>query len=221
MVSPSNYPTPSPMRPPHSRMGGCLGLILGTIAGAVLILALFGVRSANPVETLWSMLRGSTTLDMSQPTVVEKIQKLQRLETVVYSMDKVVGGGHTSDMLPDFLVGDRILMLVHGESVAGIDFSALRPGDVRVQGKQVSIHLPPAQVFSTRLDSARTRVYSRQTGWLVPTDPDLESKVRQEAEHQIQEAALTDGILKTANLNARTTLTSLLQGLGFTEVYLQ
>jgi hypothetical protein len=221
MVSPSNFPPPSTPRRPRSATGGCLALVVGVIVGAALILALFGIRSPNPVKTLWAMLRGATTLDMSQPTVVEKIQKLQRLETVVYSMDKVVGGGHTSDMLPDFLVGDRILMLVHGESVAGIDFSTLRAGDVKLEGKRVSIHLPAAQVFSTRLDSARTRVYSRQTGWLVPTDPDLETKVRQEAEHQIQEAALADGILKTADQNARTTLTSLLQGLGFSDVQFQ
>jgi hypothetical protein len=109
-------------------------------------------------------------------------------------------------------------MLVHGEVVAGVDFARLNSGDVTVEGKHVRLHLPEAQVFSTRLDNARTRVYSRQTGWLVPVDPNLETKVRQEAERQIQQAALTDGILKTAHQNARTTLTGLLQGLGFTSV---
>jgi hypothetical protein len=49
-------------------------------------------------------------------------------------------------------------------------------------------------------------------------DPNLETQVRQEAERQIQQAALLDGILKTANANARSTLTSLLQGLGFERV---
>jgi hypothetical protein len=220
MVSTASSPPPLPT-PPRTRFGGCIGLIVGALAGIILTMALFGMRSSNPVKTLWAALRGATSLDMSQPTVVQKIQALQRLETVVYSMDKVVGGGHTSEVLPDFLAGDRILMLVHGESVAGIDFSGLRSGDVRIDAKRVTIHLPAAQIFSTHLDSARTRVYSRQTGWLVPTDPDLETKVRQEAEHQIQEAALTDGILKTANQNARSTLTSLLQGLGFTDVVFQ
>lgn len=217
--TPSSVPPLS--TPPRARLGGCFGLVIGMMAGILLTMALLAVRSANPVRTLWTALRGSTTLDMAQPTVVQKIQALQRLETVVYSMDKVVGGGHTSDILPDFLVGDRILMLVHGESVAGIDFSGLRSGDVKVDGKQVMIHLPAAQIFSTRLDSSRTRVYSRQTGWLVPTDPDLETKVRQAAEYQIQEAALADGILKTADKNARTTLTSLLQGLGYSHVQFQ
>jgi hypothetical protein len=108
--------------------------------------------------------------------------------------------------------------LVHGEVVAGIDFSSLKPGNVKVEGKQIHLYLPAAQVFGTRLDSARTRVYSRQTGLLVPTDPNLESQVRQEAERQLLEAALADGILRTAQQNASQTITSLLQGLGFEKI---
>jgi hypothetical protein len=109
-------------------------------------------------------------------------------------------------------------MMVHGEVVAGIDFSNLKPGDVRVNGKLVHLHLPASQVFRTRIDSAKTRVYSRQTGLLVPTDPNLETQVRQEAERQLQEAALSDGILPAAEQNAASTISSLLQGLGFEKI---
>ena len=168
------------------------------------------------LSRVFSAATGRTlTIDVSQPTVVDRIQRLQRLETVVYTMDKLVTGAKENPLLPDFLAGDRLLMLVHGEVVAGIDFSNLKPADVKIDGKQVHLHLPNAQVFSTRLDSAKTRVYSRQTGLLVPTDPNLETQVRQEAERQLQEAALADGILRTAQQNAASTLTSLLQGLGF------
>src|SRR6202008_4163162 len=85
--------------------------------------------------------------DVSQPTVVNKIQQLQRLETVVYTMDKVVSGEKESTVLPDFLAGDKLLMVVHGEVVAGVDFSGLKSGDVSVSGKKVNLGLPPAQVF--------------------------------------------------------------------------
>jgi hypothetical protein len=149
---------------------------------------------------------------------LDRIQQLRRLETVVYTMDKIVSGAKENPVFPDFLAGDRLLLLVHGEVVAGIDFSSLKPGDVSVQGRQIHLHLPAAQVFSTRLDSAKTRVYSRQTGLLVPTDPNLESQVRQEAERQLLEAALADGILHTAQQNASSTITSLLQGLGFEKI---
>lgn len=167
----------------------------------------------------WSAATGGTlTIDVSQPTVVDRIQRLQRLETVVYTMDKLVTGAKENPIFPDFLAGDRLLMMVHGEVVAGIDFSNLKLGDVRIDNRQIHLHLPDAQIFRTRIDSEKTRVYSRQTGLLVPTDPNLETQVRQEAERQLQEAALADGVLKTAQQNATSTITSLLQGLGFEKI---
>jgi hypothetical protein len=197
-----------------------VGLVLGVVfAGGLAGWALSRKSGQGWLSHVWSAVTGRTlSIDVSQPTVVDRIQRLQRLETVVYTMDKVVTGAKENPIFPDFLAGDRLLMLVHGEVVAGIDFSSLNPGDVKVDGKHVHLHIPASRVFSTRLDSGKTRVYSRQTGLLVPTDPNLETEVRQEAERQLQEAALADGILHTAQQNAASTITSLLQGLGFEKI---
>jgi hypothetical protein len=197
-----------------------VGLFLGVIfVGSIGWLMLSRNSGRALLSHMWSAVTGRTlTIDVSQPTVVDRIQRLQRLETVIYTMDKIVTGAKENPVLPNFLAGDRLLMLVHGEVVAGIDFSNLKPGDVTVDGKQIRLHLPPPQIFSTRIDSAKTRVYSRQTGLLVPTDPDLETQVRQEAERQLQEAAMADGILRNAQQNAASTIKSLLQGLGFTNI---
>ena len=203
-------------------VGGAL--VVGVMVGVLCVGAVgWGMLSRTSgralLSRMWSAVTGRTlTIDVSQPTVVDRIRRLQRLETVVYTMDKLVTGAKENPLLPDFLTGDRLLMIAHGEVVAGIDFSNLKLGDVRVQGKQVHFYLPAAQVFSARLDSGKTRVYSRQTGLLVTTDPNLETQVRQEAERQLQEAALADGILKTAQANAALTISSLLQGLGFEKV---
>jgi hypothetical protein len=195
-------------------------LFLGVLSAAALGWLIVSHHSGRSLLShLWTAATGrSLTIDVSQPTVVDRIQKLQRLETVVYTMDKLVTGAKENSVLPDFLAGDRLLMMVHGEVVAGIDFSNLKPGDVKVDGKQIRLHLPEAQVFSTRIDSAKTRVYSRQTGLLVSSDANLETQVRQEAEHQLQEAALSDGILRNAQQNATLTITSLLEGLGFEKI---
>ena len=200
-----------------------VGLVVGVVSVGSIGWVLLSRNSGRALLShMWSAVTGRTlSIDVSQPTVVDRIQRLQRLETVVYTIDKLVTGAKENPIFPDFLAGDRLLMLVHGEVVAGIDFSNLKSGDVRVEGKQIHLHLPAPQVFSTRLDSARTRVYSRQTGLLVPTDPNLETLVRQEAERQLQEAALADGILRTAQQNAASTITSLLQGLGFETIEFQ
>jgi uncharacterized protein DUF4230 len=150
--------------------------------------------------------------------VVHQIQQLQRLETVSYTMDKIISGEHANAYLPKFLAGDRLLLVVHGEVVAGINLAGLQPGDVLIQGQKVSIHLPATEVFNTRIDNARTRVYSRDTGLFSSPDPNLESEVREEAERQLQQAALQDGILKIAADNARSTISGMLKGFGFLEV---
>jgi len=198
-----------------------LGLALALVLGAVAVVLVVRHATSGALGRIATLITGrSTSFDTSVPTVVEKIQRLSRLETVVYSLDTVVEGDRTSPILPDALAGDRILLVVHGESIAGIDFAQLKPEDVRIEGGTRSIHvtLPVSQIFVTSLDNQHTRVYARTTGLLVPVDQNLESDTRAKAQDQLQKAALSDGILDTARKNARATLTTLLYSLGFEHV---
>jgi hypothetical protein len=61
-------------------------------------------------------------------------------------------------------------------------------------------------------------VYARDTGLFVKADPNLETETRVKAQGQLQQAALSDGILDAATKNARATVTALLEGLGFAHV---
>jgi hypothetical protein len=196
-----------------------LAAFLGAVLTVVLVGALVWLSAGIGFLGLMGILRGGRTqINVGQPTVVRQIQQLQRLETVSYTMDKIITGEHPNAYLPKFLAGDRLLLMVHGEVVGGINLTGLQPGDVLIQGQKVSIHLPAAEVFSTRIDNAKTKVYSRDTGLFSSPDPDLESEVRVEAERQLQQDALQDGILKTAGDNARSTISGMLMGFGFHEV---
>ncbi|MFY9729468.1 MAG: DUF4230 domain-containing protein [Candidatus Acidiferrales bacterium] len=195
----------------------------GILLGAGIALAVVGLA-----VSLWTgmgflqligLFRGGTTLiNVNQPTVVRQIQQLQRLETVSYTMDKIMSGERNNAYLPKFLAGDRLLLVVHGDVIAGVDLGKVQPADVSVRGRVISLRIPAAEIFTTRIDNARTRVYSRDTGLFSTPDPNLESEVREEAERQLQQAALQDGVLKTADQNARTTLSRMLTGLGFEHV---
>src|SRR5580658_5786140 len=144
------------MTPRSPRSSVWFALAVGLFVGATLFasagwLMLSRSSGRSLLSHLWSSVTGRVlSIDVSQPAVVNRIQRLQRLETVVYTMDKVVTGAKENPIFPDFLAGDRLLMMVHGEVVAGIDFSNLKPGDVRVDGRQVRLHLPAPQVFRTR-----------------------------------------------------------------------
>jgi hypothetical protein len=196
-------------------LGAGLGILLsiGVIAGAVWLSTGIGL-----LHLLGMFRSGQTSINVSQPTVVRQIQRLQRLETVTYTMDKIISGERDNPYLPKFLAGDRLLLVVHGEVIGGVDLAKVQPSDVVVHGEAITFHLPQAEIFSTVIDNAKTRVYSRDTGLFTSPDPNLESEVREEAERQLQQAALQDGILKTADQNARNTLTSMLKGFGFVQI---
>jgi hypothetical protein len=216
----ANEPAP---REGHRKSRSVYSWLLGAFLGAVLTIILIGavvwLSTGLGLFRLLGNLHGDRTqFNVDQPTVVHQIQQLQRLETVSYTMDKIISGEHGNAYLPKFLAGDRLLLVVHGEVVGGINLANLQPGDVQIEGHKVSIHLPAAEVLSTRIDNARTRVYSRDTGLFSSPDPNLESEVREEAERQLQQAALQDGILKIAADNARSTISGMLKGFGFLEV---
>lgn len=198
-------------------------LVLGIIVG--LLIALLGVPAV--VRHVGASMRSRIsmaflgrhdTVHLSRPTVVASIQRLARLESVVYTMDKVVEGDRSSEYLPDFLTGDKLLLIVHGQAVAGVDLSQVQTGNVEIDGRSVTITMPAAQLLSVSLDNSKTRVYSRLTGLLVPTDPNLESETREKAEANLRQSALDSGILTTAEGNARATLTTLLHSLGFQQI---
>ena len=201
---------------------------LGTLAVGIVLGFLLLSAFAHVAQTgLWSRLAGyvtgrSTSIDASSTAVVEKIRQLSRLETVVYSLDTVVEGNESNPVLPDALAGDKLLMIVHGQTIAGIDMSKLQADSVQITegsgGRTIRLSLPPSQVFVTSIDVNKTRVYARDTGLLVKADPNLETQVLKNAQAQLQQAALSDGILDAANKNARATVTAMLGGLGFEHV---
>lgn len=191
-----------------------LSRFVAFVAGLV-IAALIGV-------ILWlALIKSGARLDLSRPAVVQNIQRLQRLETVVYTVEKIVTGTQDSAYFPRLLAGDRILLIVYGEVTAGIDLGKLDASSITIRDRAISLPLPPAEIFSTRIDNAKTQVYSRETGLFVRPDPNLETEARRAAEQQVQQAAINSGILKTADDNGRATLQTFLQGLGFESVVIR
>jgi hypothetical protein len=202
--------------------GTFFGVLLALVLGAVALGMFVHHARSGIAGKLAAMITGRPLTIVSAPDVVEKVQRLNRLETVVYSLDTVVEGNESNPVLPDALAGDKLLMLVNGQTIAGIDMSKLQADSVEItegsQGRTIRLTLPPSQVFVTTLDEQKSRVYTRDTGLFVKADPNLETQVRQKAQSQLQEAALSDGILDAATKNARATVTAMLEGLGFEHV---
>ena len=204
-------------------VGVLLGVMFTVLAGSFLV---WLFSSAGIMRVLRSTLgRGETRILVGQPTVVRQIQQLQRLETVVFTLEKIMIGERANPVLPRFLAGEKMLLVVHGQVIAGVDLGKVRPEDVSVNdsGKErtVRVRLPKAEILVTRVDNEKTQVYSRDTGLFSSVDPRFETEVRAEGERQLRAAALANQILTIADTNARATLTSLLKGLGFERVQVE
>ena len=205
--------------------GIAIGVLLALLLGALFLGLFLHEARTGLAARLAGLITGRSRSFVAAPDVVEKVQRLNRLETVVYSLDTVVESRESNPLLPDVLAGDRLLMIVHGQTIAGIDFSKLTPESVRITetsaGRSIRLSLPPSQVFLTTIDNRKTRVYARDTGLFVAADPNLEATTRVKAEGELQQAALNDGILDTARNNARETVRAMLEGLGFAKVEVQ
>jgi hypothetical protein len=91
----------------------------------------------------------------------------------------------------------------------------LTPENMRYEGSVLYVTLPPAEVFVATLDNEKSYVYDRETGIFTKGVADLETLARQSAEQEILKAAMEDGILAQAQINAEAFLLKFFAALGF------
>ncbi len=181
-----------------------LGVVAGIFLAAIafLVFRKAGVLDSSPARTL------------DGPVVVRQIQRLNELVSVKYTVQKVVG--LEEKKVP--LGSEKILLFVQAEVLAGIDLSALAPGDVKVMaGREIHITLPPPKIVHIIIDDKQTKVWDRRITWWtpwVPFNPDLERQARLTARDTIEQAAVEMGILDQARNNAAVSIRSLLEALG-------
>lgn len=214
-------------------------IIKAGLVGLVVILLLFGVMMLVLVNTLSTttqkalqpvgqmgdvlatqsaLLFNPTPTVLPDPvTILHEIRSLARLETAQYTMEKIITA-ETGQSELKFLFGDRLLFVGHGKVIAGVDLEKLKPGDMWVENQVLNVRLPPAEVFITWLDNDLSYVYDRNTGLLRRGEINLETLARQAAEAEIEKAAIQDGILDWAQMNAESYLGRLFRSLGYEDV---
>jgi len=174
--------------------------------------------SSGRVETKMAELLHPTPTVLPDPiTIVHDVRSLARLETIQYTMEKVVTAQTGQDELA-FLFGDKLLFVAHGTVIAGVDLTKLRPEDLRLEGGVLYVRLPKAEVFVATLNNEKSYVYDRETGVLNKGDQNLETAARQAAEKAILDAALEDGILNQAQQNAESYMDRMFRSMGYKDV---
>jgi len=195
---------------------GILGVIL--VVGYLIVDTMLALRQPmTGIGTQVQQILNPTPTIIADPvTVVRQVRSLSRLETVSYTIEKVITAESGEGPL-GFLFQDKLLLVAQGEVIAGVDLGRIGDANVQVVQDSVFITLPASEIFVATLDNDATYVYDRQTG-VFGQQVDLETLARQEAEKTILQAALDDGILNNAQDKAEQVIKTLMEAVGFREV---
>ena len=164
-----------------------------------------------------NLLHPTPTIIPDPVTIIHEVQSLARLETIRYTVEKVVTAEVNQGVLGP-LFGERLLFVAHGYVIAGIDMSKIRPEDLWLVGEMLNVRLPATEVLVATLDNDKSYVYDRETGLFTHGDPTLETQVRQVAEQEILKASTEDGILDQASTNAQIYLRWFFETLGYKQI---
>jgi hypothetical protein len=177
------------------------------------------VQLRDELATQVSRLFNPTPTVLPDPvTIVREVRALARLETIQYTVEKVIIA-ETGQGPFGFLFGDRLLLVAHGMVIAGVDLGRITPDDIWLdESERVFIQLPAPEIFVATLDNEKSYIYDRDRGLLTRGDVNLESTARQAAEEEIRRAALEDGILEQAQINAENYLYRMMRALKFPDI---
>lgn len=176
------------------------------------------VQANSSISTQISeILHPTPTIRPDPVTIIHAVQPLARLETIQYSVEKVITGETGQGIFEPF-IGDKLLFIAHGTVIAGVDLSKLTLDHVEEKNGAIELTLPPPEIFIASLNNEQSYIYDRQTGIFSKGNNQLETDVRRAAEKEIEQAAIKDGILELAKQNAVSYLSNFLRELGYDRV---
>lgn len=120
-----------------------------------------------------------------------------------------------------WFVNDKLLLVAHGEFMAGINLKNIAPEDTVIDGRTIHVKLPPPEMLTpggSGLDEDKTYVYSRSSGMFAETK-DTETEARREALKLLREkASKKEVLLDEAETSASQQLETLLKSMGFSQI---
>ncbi|HCI74832.1 MULTISPECIES: DUF4230 domain-containing protein [Psychrobacter] len=212
----NNDATNSQAKKPIAMMSWII-LLIGLAAIVFAIYSVQNITKEEPIETI------------TREGVVTQIQKLNRLETVAFSVDTVITSQRPGSWMKLWQDEQKGLFIARGRVEAGIDLSALTPEMVQVVQPeinvdevqeagantpvsvmpQINITIPPSEIFSVYLDDIE--IYDWQTGafGMMQVDPKILQQAQSMAKKEVLERACRGDVMNMALENAQTQLQQL------------
>ena len=208
-------------QPPAKKPIAMMSWLVLMIGLAALVFAIYSLQKSSKEEPIETITREG---------VVMQIQKLNRLETVAFSVDTVITSQKSGSWMKLWQDEQKGLFIARGRVEAGIDLSALTPEMVQVIAPaeaaiknaesvdannpvsimpQIHITLPPSELFSVYLDDIE--IYDWQTGafGMMQVDPKILQQAQSMAKKEVLERACRGDVMNMALENAQTQLQQL------------
>jgi len=169
---------------------------------------------------------GSTEIDRSQPPLLVQLSDLAEYRAASSSFELVVDLENDVKFLPDFVAGERSVMVAAGTVDAKVDFSGLTDKNIVVSAdrKMVVVPLPQPVLAVPRVDNERTQLVARQRGvftrigGIFSDQPVNDQKLYVLAEEKLRAAAEASQLRDLAQKNTQAMLETMLRSLGFEQV---
>ena len=178
------------------------------------LLIVFGIGLVSGVLLLRGGVLGllgiSVEPTISAVVVLERVQALAELTTSRYNFSGMVTSERQMPPLLATIYGDRQVLIAIGYIEAGVDLSQIDESDIVIEDDTLTLTLPAAALQACVLDENRTYVAQRDTGIFAPNTPNLDTTARRFAIVQFRDQALEDGLLQTAQEEARAVISQLM-----------
>ncbi len=194
-----------------------LWTVVGLVGSVALVLFLYSVATLPKRLMKRATEKQERVVDLT--ALVTQIRDLSRLETASMRIIHVSSVSQSYGIIPDAISGDELTFMAVGDVIGGIDLSTIKSTDVRIDSEGTLIlRLPPAQILVTRLDSQKSRILTRKTGFFRQADVHMETRARANAERAVRGEAIRKGILQLSDEGGEKKLGEFLHTVGFQKV---
>lgn len=168
------------------------------------------------VTVFFISCKNSETEALSKADVLE-IKEIGMLSTSEYRIAKVL---RLEDDTEWYKIGERkIIIRCEAKVKAGIDLTKIKETDIFVNGKSMTIKLPPVEIVSFNIDPNNITTEAEQAAGMRTKFTQAEKqKVLQLGEQAIKDKLNETSILKDAEENALKFVSKFYEAAGFEEV---
>lgn len=162
--------------------------------------------------TLWEQVRDTHLFSrfrrsdvQTQNLVLKEVIAMGKLELVKYTFKDIVEHEQVNTFLPNA----NAILIVEGEATGCVDLTQIKENNISVKGDSITVQLPRPELCTWKINHDRSRVYDTRFSFL--DESQLVSNAYQQAERQVRQSALNNGILAQTQQNAHQLLIPLLE----------